>query len=110
MNHQEVLSLSHALLTTIAHSFHHKTLPKILTTYLKITIAHSFHHKTLPKIFDNLFKYLKTSHSCNTRIRSNQNFFKPSVVMATGGHNTNQNNIDSDTSSQTMIPDMEELD
>jgi len=30
--------------------------------------------------------------------------------MATGGHNTNQNNIDSDTSSQTMIPDMEELD
>ena len=44
-----------------------------------ITIAHSFHHKTLPKIFDNLFKYLKTSHSYNTRIRSNQNFFKPSV-------------------------------
>jgi len=35
------------------------------------TIAHSFHHKTLPKIFDNLFKYLKTSHSHNTRIRSN---------------------------------------
>ena len=44
-----------------------------------ITIDHSFHHKTLPKIFDNLFKYLKTSHSYNTRIRSNQNFFKPSV-------------------------------
>ena len=35
------------------------------------TIAHSFHYKTLPKIFDNLFKYLKTSHSHNTRIRSN---------------------------------------
>ena len=44
-----------------------------------ITIANSFHHKTLPNIFDNLFKYLKTSHSYNTRIRSNQNFFKPSV-------------------------------
>ena len=44
-----------------------------------ITIAHSFHHKNLPKIFDNLFKYLKTFHSYNTRIRSNQNFFKPSV-------------------------------
>jgi len=43
------------------------------------TIAHSFHHKTLSKIFDNLFKYLKTSHSYNTRTRSNQNFFKPSV-------------------------------
>jgi len=45
------------------------------------TTAHSFHHKTLPKIFDNLFKYLKTSHSYNrpTRIRSNQNFFKTSV-------------------------------
>jgi len=24
-----------------------------------ITIAHSFHHKTLPKIFDNVFTYLK---------------------------------------------------
>jgi len=44
-----------------------------------ITVAYSFHHKTLPKIFDNLFTYLKTSHSYNTRIRSNQNFFKPSV-------------------------------
>ena len=44
-----------------------------------ITTAHSFHHKTLPKIFDNLFKCLKTSHSYNTRIRSNQNLFKPSV-------------------------------
>ena len=44
-----------------------------------ITIADSFHHKTLPKIFDNLFEYLKTSHSYNTGIRSNQNFFKPSV-------------------------------
>ena len=43
------------------------------------TIAQSFHHKTLLKNFDNLFKYLKTSHSYNTRIRSNQNFFKPSV-------------------------------
>jgi len=28
-----------------------------------ITIAHSFHHTTLPKNFDNLFKYLKTSRS-----------------------------------------------
>jgi len=44
-----------------------------------ITITHSFHHKTLSKFLDNLFKYLKTSHSYNTRIRSNQNFFKPSV-------------------------------
>ena len=44
-----------------------------------ITIAHSFHHTTLPKNFDNLLKYLKTSHSYNTRIRSDQNFFKPSV-------------------------------
>jgi len=44
-----------------------------------ITIAHSFHHKTLSKMFDNLFKNLKTSHTYNTRIRSNQNFFKPSV-------------------------------
>jgi len=43
------------------------------------TIIHSFHHKALPKIFDNQFKYLTTSHSHNTRIRSNQNFFKPSV-------------------------------
>jgi len=33
----------------------------------------------LLNFFDNLFKYLKTSHSYNTRIRSNQNFFKPSV-------------------------------
>ena len=49
-----------------------------------ITIAHSFHHKTLPKIFDNLFKYLKTSHSYNTRIRSNQNFFKPSANTKIG--------------------------
>jgi len=37
-----------------------------------ITIAHSFDHKTLPKIIDNLFKYLKTSHSYNTQIRSKQ--------------------------------------
>ena len=44
-----------------------------------ITIAQSFHHKTLPKIFDNLFQYLKTSHSYSTRIRSNQNLFEPSV-------------------------------
>ena len=44
-----------------------------------ITIAHLFHHKTLPKIFDNLFKYLKTSRSYTTRICSNQNLFKPSV-------------------------------
>jgi len=44
-----------------------------------ITIVHSFRHKRFPKLFDNLFKYLKTSHSHNTRIRSNQNFFKPSV-------------------------------
>jgi len=44
-----------------------------------ITIAHSFHHKTLLKSFDNLFKYLKTSHSYSTRIREDQNFFKPSV-------------------------------
>jgi len=44
-----------------------------------ITIAHSFHHKTSPKIFDNLFKYLKTSHSYTARIRSNQNFFKSSA-------------------------------
>jgi len=49
-----------------------------------ITIAHSFHHKTMPKIFDNLFKYLKTSHSYNTRIRSNQNFFKPSANTTIG--------------------------
>jgi len=49
-----------------------------------ITIAHSFHHEKLPKIFDNLFKYLKTSHSYNTRIRSNQNFFKPSVYTNIG--------------------------
>jgi len=41
-----------------------------------ITIAHSFHHKTLPKIFDNLFKNLKTWRGCNTRIHSNQNLFK----------------------------------
>ena len=33
-----------------------------------ITIAHSFHHKTLLKNFENLFAYLKTSHSNNTRI------------------------------------------
>jgi len=44
-----------------------------------IAIAHSFHHKTLPKIFDNLFRYQKTWHSYNARIRSNQNFFKLSV-------------------------------
>jgi len=44
-----------------------------------ITIAHLFHHKALPKIFDNLFKYLKTWHCYNTRFRSHQNFFKPSV-------------------------------
>jgi len=37
-----------------------------------ITIGHSFHHKTLPKSFDNLFKYLKISHSYDTRNRSNQ--------------------------------------
>ena len=49
-----------------------------------ITIAHSFHHKTMPKIFDNLFKYLKTSHSYNTQIRSNQNFFKPSANTTIG--------------------------
>ena len=51
-----------------------------------ITIAHSFHHKTLPKIFDNLFKYRKTSHSYNSRIRSNQNFFKPSVNTNLGNN------------------------
>jgi len=44
-----------------------------------IAIAQSFHHKTLPKIFDKLIKYLKTSRSYITRIRSNQNFFKTSV-------------------------------
>ena len=49
-----------------------------------ITIAHSFHHKTLLEMFDNLFKYLKTSHSYNTQIRSNQNFFKPSVYTNIG--------------------------
>jgi len=49
-----------------------------------ITIAHSFHHKTLPKFFDNLYKYLETSHSYSIRIRSNQNFFKPSVSTNIG--------------------------
>ena len=49
-----------------------------------IAIAHSFHHKTLPKIFDNLFKYLKTSHSYNAWIRSNQNFFEPAVNTNVG--------------------------
>jgi len=49
-----------------------------------ITIAHSFHHKTLPKFFDNLYKYPETSHSYSIRIRSNQNFFKPSVSTNIG--------------------------
>ena len=49
-----------------------------------ITIAHSFHHKTLPKIFGNLFTYLKTSRSYNTRIRYNQIFLKPSVTTNIG--------------------------
>jgi len=44
-----------------------------------ITITHFPHHKTLLKTFDNLFKYLKASHSYDTRNRSNQNFFTPPV-------------------------------
>jgi len=43
-----------------------------------------FHHKALPKMFDNLFKYLKTSHSYDTRNRSNQNFFESSVNTNAG--------------------------
>jgi len=56
-----------------------KTLPEKLLIKNHKTKLLIKNHKTLPKIFDNLFEYLKTSHSYNTRIRSNQNFFKPSV-------------------------------
>ena len=59
-------------------SFQILTLDNVIKLAL-ITIAHSFHHKTLPKISDNQLKYQETSHCYDTRIRSNQNFFKPSA-------------------------------
>ena len=41
------------------------------------TIAHTFHQKTVPKVFDELFKYVnfKISHGYDIRHLSNHSFF-----------------------------------